>query len=330
MLNFNEEKFLMEENGALSLRRDIEIIVDGICRRGYKNLFLMGIGGTIAFADQMASILKSRSTIDVYVENAAEFTTLGNRHFSKDSVVIVDSVSGDTQEILEALKLAKAVGATVIGFIEKEDSPLAKLTDHLISYEGGVLYKFYATILRFMYNAGEFTEYDRFFEELKNMPLALLEVKRDAEPDAERFADAYKDEAMQYLVGSGNLWGATYSYAMCVMEEMQWMRTKSIHAAEFFHGTLEVVDRNTSVILFKGEDDTRPLMDRVEKFVNRISGKVTVFDTKSYPLNGISECFRGLASPFVMRAITERISKHLEEKRKHPLEIRRYYRQLNY
>ena len=330
MFNFCAEKFLKAEKGALELRGNIEKIVDGICERGYKNIFLVGIGGTIAYADIMGSVIKSRSTIDVYVENAAELVTLGNKHFSKDSVVIVDSASGDTKEIVAAVKYAKEVGAVVIGFIEKKESPLGELVDHLISHEGGVYYKFYATILRFMYNAGDFADYERFFEELKNLPEELLKVKELVESKAEQFADKYKDEPIQYLVGSGNLWGATYSYAMCIMEEMQWMRTKSIHAAEFFHGTLEVIDRNISVIVFQGEDETRPLTERVIKFANRISKKVTVFDTKDYELKGISPEFRGLVSPFVMSAITERISKHLEEKRKHPLEIRRYYRRLDY
>lgn len=330
MFNFNKEKFLQEENGALALKQDIEEIVDSICKKGYKNIFLIGIGGTIAIEEQIGSIMKSRSEIDVYIENAAEFTTLGNKHFSKDSVVIVDSVSGDTKEVVEAVKRAKEIGAIVLGFIEKTGSPLAESVDYLISYEGGVLYKFYIAALRFMYNAGEFNEYDKFFEELKTIPEALLNVKEETERKAEEFADKYKDEPIQYLIGSGNLWGAAYSYAMCIMEEMQWMRTKSIHAAEFFHGTLEVIERDTSVILFKGEDETRPLMDRVEKFVNRVSEKVTVFDSKDYELKGISKEFRGLVSPFVFRAITERISKYLEGKRKHPLEIRRYYRRLDY
>lgn len=330
MFNFNEQMFLQEENGALALKLNIEEIVDSICKRGYKNIFLLGIGGTIAIAEQIGSIMKSRSIIDVYVENAAEFTTLGNKHFSKESIVIVDSISGDTKEVVEAVKLAKEIGAAVIGFIEKKDSPLAETVDYLVSYEGGILYKFYLTVLRFMYNAGEFNEYDKFFEELRAMPNALLNVKKSVEKKAEKFVIKYKDEPLQYLVGSGNLWGAAYSYAMCIMEEMQWMRTKSIHAAEFFHGTLEVIEKDTSVILFKGEDETRPLMDRVERFANRVSEKVTVFDSRDYELKGISKEFRGIVSPFVFRAITERISKYLEEKRKHPLEIRRYYRRLDY
>ena len=62
---------------------------------------------------------------------------------------------------------------------------------------------------------------------------------------------------------------------MCIMEEMQWMRTRPISAANFFHGTLEVIERDIPVILIKGEDKTRPEMDRVEKFVNTISANVT-------------------------------------------------------
>ena len=41
---------------------------------------------------------------------------------------------------------------------------------------------------------------------------------------------------------------------MCYWEEQSWLRSKSIHAAEFLHGTLEIVDETTPVTLFIGED----------------------------------------------------------------------------
>ena len=117
---------------------------------------------------------------------------------------------------------------------------------------------------------------------------------------------------------------------MCIMEEMQWMPTRPISAANFFHGTLEVIERDVPVMLIKGEDKTRALMDRVEKFVNTISACVTVFDTKEYELKGISEEFRWLLSPLVARSSFQRVSVHLEHNRRHPLGIRRYYRRLEY
>jgi fructoselysine-6-phosphate deglycase len=91
-----------------------------------------------------------------------------------------------------------------------------------------------------------------------------------------------------------------------------------------------VIDRDTSVILIKGEDITRTQMDRVEKFVHTVCKKVTVFDTKEFVLEGISEKYRGILSPIVMRSAFMRVSIHLEEQRKHPLAIRRYYRRLDY
>ncbi|MED3561892.1 hypothetical protein [Bacillus xiapuensis] len=132
------------------------------------------------------------------------------------------------------------------------------------------------------------------------------------------------------LVGAGNLWGNTYSYAMCILEEMQWIKSKSIQAAEFFHGTIELVEEDASVILFKGEDETRPLVERVERFAEKINKKLYIIDTKDYPLEGISEEFRKHFAVNLNWTLTVRISVYLERERKHPLDLRRYYRKMEY
>ncbi len=41
-------------------------------------------------------------------------------------------------------------------------------------------------------------------------------------------------------------------------------------AGEYFHGTIELTEENTSIILLYGEDATRPLMDRVYNFAIQI------------------------------------------------------------
>ena len=132
------------------------------------------------------------------------------------------------------------------------------------------------------------------------------------------------------VIGGGMLWGEAYDYAMCILEEMQWIRTKSIHVCEYFHGTLELVEKDTSLILFYGEDETRPLMDRVLKFSKTVSDKITIFDTKEVELPFTDPEFRKIVSPIVIYAITERLSAHLAKERNHPLTTRRYYRQMEY
>jgi len=46
MFNFDVPRYEKVVNGAISLRKDIEQVVDGICQKGFKNLYLIGIGGT--------------------------------------------------------------------------------------------------------------------------------------------------------------------------------------------------------------------------------------------------------------------------------------------
>lgn len=72
----------------------------------------------------------------------------------------------------------------------------------------------------------------------------------------------HNDDKIHYFVGAGNQYGATYSYAMCYWEEQHWIRTKSIHSAEFFHGMLEIIDKDTPVTVFIGEDSQRSLSER--------------------------------------------------------------------
>ncbi|MDR1965665.1 MAG: SIS domain-containing protein [Synergistaceae bacterium] len=330
MFNFDEKAFLEKEKNALAIRADVEKAIDAEHKKGFKNVFFIGVGGSTTAQMEMEPILKSRSTLGVYLENAAEFVTRGNKRFSKDSLVVTSSVSGDTAEIVRAIEYAKSHGAKVIAFVKNADTPVGKLADYPIANEAGNTYFWYAVTMRLMFLNGDFPEYDKFFKELDSLPDALVDVQKKADDKALEFAEKYWNEPILYFVGAGNMWGWAYCYAMCLLEEMQWMRTKSIHASDFFHGTLEVIDRDTAVVLFKGEDETRPLADRVEKFVPRVSARFTAFDTKDYKLKGISPEFRGLISPRVMEAVCERITAHLEHYRKHPKEIRRYYRKLTY
>jgi fructoselysine-6-phosphate deglycase len=117
---------------------------------------------------------------------------------------------------------------------------------------------------------------------------------------------------------------------MCILEEMQWIRTRPVHASDFFHGTLELVEPDVSVLLLKGEDATRPLADRVERFVSGLTEKLLVLDTADVELPGISPTTRALVSPVILAALLERVSAHLEVLRDHPLTTRRYYRRMAY
>ena len=177
---------------------------------------------------------------------------------------------------------------------------------------------------------GERSDYDRLIGELALLPRELLRIKQAFEPRAAELAHSIRDEGYHIITGSGAAWPEAYYYGMCILEEMQWIRTRPVHASDFFHGTLELVEGGVSVILLKGEDATRPVAERVERFVPDHTELLRVIDAADFALPGVSPKVRGLVSQVVLATVLERLSAHLEVLRDHPLTTRRYYRKLSY
>ncbi len=108
------------------------------------------------------------------------------------------------------------------------------------------------------------------------------------------------------------------------------MRTKSIHAAEFFHGMLEIIDDDTPVVVLQGEDSQRPLTERVIRFLEKVNHNHTVIDSRDFVMPGIDDKYRGSIAHLIVHAVTNRIDLQLELQTGHDMEIRRYYRKVEY
>jgi fructoselysine-6-phosphate deglycase len=176
---------------------------------------------------------------------------------------------------------------------------------------------------------GELSDYQELITELQGLPEFLLEAKRNFEAKAPHVASAIADSPYHLLVGAGSTWPEAFYFGMCILEEMQWIRTRPVHAAHFFHGPLELVEEGISCLLFKGEDGSAHLVDRVAQFVTAYGGRLTVLDSADIVLGG-SPRMRSLISPIILATVLERVSTHLEVIRDHPLTTRRYYRRVSY
>ncbi|MEX1078436.1 MAG: SIS domain-containing protein [Homoserinimonas sp.] len=333
MLGFDEKQFVSQAASAIALRPEIEKAVSDITSRGFSSLFLIGAGGTYAAAWPYEHLIKTHSALPVRVSIAAELLLSGDKLLDENSVALFTSVSGTTEDVLKAIAYCRERGVLTIGFTGYPESPLAEAVDIALITEPKAWpfdYQLLLFVTRLLSERGEFDGYERFADELALLPEILVKVSEQAEPMAEAFAAAHKETDYHFVVGGGNLWGYAYLYSMCILEEMQWLRTTRVHAAEFFHGSLELIEDDTSMLLFVGEDETRPLMDRVVDFSKKYSRNVTVIDTKDYALEGISPQFRPLLGPILLDTITGRISKHLEKQRDHSLDLRRYYRVVEY
>lgn len=331
MRKFNKQSLVDNMNGALKLRGEINKFVDEIHKRGFTNICWLGIGGTYASSMQAVVHMKEKTTLETFYQNAAEYLVTGNKRITDRTLVITSSVTGSTKEVVDAVKKLNEVGATILGFIDNKDAKLASLVTKCISYPTNEQLKFFMVGDRMMYLEGKFPDYEEFYQEMdEHFANEIADVEEGADEFAQKFAEKHHNDAIHYFVGAGNQWGATYSYAMCYWEEQHWIRTRAVEAAEFFHGMFEIVDRDTPVTVYVGEDSQRTLSKRVADFLPEICGNYTIIDTKDYELSGFSEKYRGTLSPFVFHAINNRIDVNIEHINRHPMDIRRYYRALDY
>ena len=281
MLNFDEERFLRIQSGAVALAEPIGDVIGRCLARGAENIFFLGTGGVAILMEPAAQMLERRSSFPVFRGISAELVLGGSVHLSPRSIVVIPSLSGTTKESVEALAYCRAKGAMIITLVGHADTPLGKDGDHVFvnfAEDDTSCKSFYvqalAIALSIMRHRGEFDSFANVLGELRLLPGGLLEAKRTFEARAERLAEAIKDEPYHIIVGAGSTWPEAHYYGMCILEEMQWIRTRPVHAADFFHGTLELVDKDVSVLLLKGEDEYRPLVERVERFLPAYTSKV--------------------------------------------------------
>lgn len=336
MLNFDVPKYKKVLGDAIALRPQIEKAADEISTAGFSNIFFIGCGGSYAHGLSLKYLMDSQSSIENHAVIAAEFMLMDHKRFSKDSVCVFTTRSGDTKEIVAAAKYCQDAGARVVMYAAKAESPAALHADYLFSCYSDddflveVIYLIMVPfIARLMHQKGDFPKYDQLAASNDSMVPFLIKGKEQYEEMSLNYAAAHKNCGYTMVVGSGSGWGEAYSAAMCIMEEMLWMKTKSIHAAEFFHGTIELVEKDTSMLLIYPDDETRPLMDRVFNFAKTISEDITVLDTKNVELPGETD-LRKFFSPLVIGIMIDRLANHLSDARNHPLSTRRYYRQMEY
>jgi fructoselysine-6-phosphate deglycase len=337
VLNFDEARFLRIQTGALAQQERLHSTVQELLAGGASNLFFLGSGGAGILMAPAAQLLQDRSRFPVHLLLPAELVETGSAHLGPDSIVVIPSLSGTTRESVQALAYCKQRGATVLTLTGHADTPLAHEADHSFvnfAEDDTSCESFYLQslliALAIMEHRGEIDDHAEVRHQLGRVPQLLLEAKRAFEPRAREVAEKIAAHDYHIITGAGSTWPQAWYYGMCILEEMQWIRTRPVHASDFFHGTLELVEDGVSVILLKGEDATRPLVERVEKFVPSVSSAMLVLDAADIDLPGVPARVRALLSPVLLATLLERVSAHLEVLRDHPLTTRRYYKRVQY
>lgn len=314
---------------ALAQRERVAQVAKVAANRA-RNLFLVGCGGSLNDFSAVWYRCDQSAKIPTFCLNSEEFNRRSPVLLGRESVVLVASHNGTTKETIEAARRSRAAGARVIGFTKNETTPLAAECDDVFTYDSDrtilapkqLLIGLMVTAL--LRETDAELDYAAIEQAYAAVPAAFEKAIEEAEANLHETAVAFGGESLTYVLSAGPNQGAGYGFAMCYLMEMQWKHAAWFNANEFLHGAFEVVQPDTPVLLFKGEDETRPVIDRVEAFLTKNTKRCRIIDSKDYSLPGVPASMRGEISPLLLATLSKRLAEHYQAVTGHALTDRRY------
>lgn len=317
-----------------------ELVSEILGSKKINKIYFAACGGSLAAMYPAKYFLekesKTLSRIGFYTSN--EFVHALPAALDENSLVIICSHQGTTPETVEAGRIAKGKGASVVAFTFAEGSPITGVADYVLSYSWGdqIVYseKKEARLLKLcmelLYQMEGWQNYDAAMASFGRYDDVVAKAQQVSIAEARRFAEENKTEKVIYTVGGGACWGAAYMESICILMEMQWINSACIHAGEFFHGPLEITDWETPFLLFVGEGPTRVMDQRVLDFLAKYGRKVYAIDVKALGINVIDDAVVEYFAPLLQTAVVDVYNHELEYARKHPLSTRRYMWKVSY
>jgi len=212
--------------------------------------------------------------------------------------VFLASFSGATEDTVAAMRFAKARNAHTIVLVDKADSLMAKEADESIAYNSKALYILpLAAAYLFALEVARLKgckEVEEIIKGLYALPVLLKRQFIDEKEPTKLLAEQFLDERLIYTMSSGPLYGLGYKFGLTVFMENMRVNGSFMDATEFRHGPAEMFDReHPAIIILKGLDESRQVVERVEKLCEGRSHLLT-FDLAKYPN------IHPLLAPFVL------------------------------
>ena len=278
-----------------------------------RHVFFVACGGSLSIMHPAKFMLDQHSALPSDVYNAAEFVARAPKRLGPDTLVVLCSMTGSTRETTAAARFAREKGAVTIGLTVEPDSPLGATVHYPVKFEApyttGVPIDardsnysvIYQIVMGLVAATGGENLTEPLIDSLYNLQAAIDRAQETYAPLWERYAEHFARQDVIYTMASGASYGAAYSFAICVLMEMQWINSHAIHSNEFFHGPFEVLDETRCFVLMKGLGSTRVLDDRADVFLHRFgkSENIMVLDAERLDLSGIDERFRGNVVPLI-------------------------------
>ena len=227
-----------------------------------KNLYITG-SGTSYNAARIAKILMSnyaKIKIEPIIASELPFSP---DSIEKDSTLIAISQSGESADVLEAVRIAKESNAKIISIVNHPNSSLSQESDIVISLNCGpeigvAATKSFTSQLAILYkitNQLSDMRIDPNWEEVSGSILSQVQLVGGENSKIRQLAKTLKDVSDIYVLGRGIHFPIAMEAAL-KLKELTYIHAEGIPGGELKHGPLALMDSNVFVIIINPNDAT--------------------------------------------------------------------------
>ena len=260
-----------------------------------KRIIIIGCGTSWHAALTTEYFLEKYLKIPVEVEYASEFRYRNPIIYESDIVFVV-SQSGETADTLEATKIAKKKGATVLGIVNSVGSSIARETHegcylHAGPEIGVASTKAYTSQLLVFFMIGikaaylkeniSKSKYQKMIRQLTELPDKVKETLSDVSSIEKIAKKIYKKDHCMFM-GRGNNFPVALEGAL-KLKEISYIHAEGYPAAELKHGPIALIDENMpAVVICTKSDEYDKMLSNVMEIKARKAIVVGIVDPKNF------------------------------------------------
>jgi glucosamine--fructose-6-phosphate aminotransferase (isomerizing) len=223
-----------------------------------KRVVLTGSGSSYHAALIAKLILSNYAGIHCEAVISSEFQ-YATRMLDKNSVLIAISQSGETADLLHAVKAARARKAKVLSIVNVTTSSLARMSDLFLGMNCGpeigvAATKSFTSQLGLIYRVADILSEQKLGLRKNDVERAVIKVLNDTKNIA-NIAEKIKHVGNIYILGRALHFPIAVEGAL-KLKELVYVHAEGMPAGELKHGPLALMDENTTVIMLNPDDET--------------------------------------------------------------------------
>ena len=251
----------------------------------YEEVHIIGCGSALYAGMIGKTLLEENTNLRVVCEVASEYR-YRKVLYDRRVLVIVISQSGETADTIAALRKAKKAGAHTLGIVNVEGSTIARESDKVIFIKAGVevavattkAYILQVAILGLIALVSSHA-LENASEELKMLPKLLKRVIDEEDIYKKIAKEIYKSEHIFFI-------GRKIDYAIALegslkLKEVSYIHSEAYQAGELKHGTISLIEKNTSVFAIMTDGDViDKTISNTEEVLARGARVIVISNTK--------------------------------------------------